>query len=633
MSDWDEIKRLAADFQRTQTSDTLQRLSERNVIDIIKKLTDLNLIELIYTCDGKEFITPSHLSQEIEDEIFVNGGRMQLHDLAARLNVDYQHVENSAKELATQKPDEYSLILGQVIHSTYKVTLGKLINDCMLTSGQLSIADFSKSLDLPSEFLSAIVKEILPKVLDDYIVGQDGRTYYTTDMMDRYKSMIVGTLSALLKPTSIASIMKRLDIPERIFLPIVESQIKEGRLDAFVENRMFIPAIHSREQNDWISKFYKSNHYIEYDVLSRMDIKQPKVFLKKSFPDGIPLKTCIVSPSLLSQVEFLIEDCIASNGWIDISTIVPPAIETEDIELMLAEIFKRNKQFGTSCLIFNQINVCSPGFVASCRNSISKLMDAKAQEHLKQGKLMNYFMGGKIKEITKKTIDTSRKGREDSPDDSPKDADKHEENKPVAFQEKPVSQNVAAEMEEESAQDSSKGKRGQKKSKPDLDELSDTEQGGKKSKGRKSGGGLVGREVKQKAVKKKYMAGHKSGNISDEDTPQTKGPRSNKGRAARRGISPEPEQRLPKTKGALLKSDAPQKEPLIFMHTAELIDKLRIESRDGSEEFLESIAQSIESDLNREYEVLAKKTLDDFLRSQEESYNEHANDAVVDLVE
>lgn len=87
MANWDEIKQLAADFQRTQTSDTLQKLSERNCIDIVKKLTSLSLIELIYTCDGKEFITPSHLRREIEDEIYIR--RMQLHDFVGKLDVDF----------------------------------------------------------------------------------------------------------------------------------------------------------------------------------------------------------------------------------------------------------------------------------------------------------------------------------------------------------------------------------------------------------------------------------------------------------------------------------------------------------------------------------------------------------------
>jgi hypothetical protein len=38
MSDWEEIRRLAADFQRAQLAGSAQKLSERNCIEIVAKL-------------------------------------------------------------------------------------------------------------------------------------------------------------------------------------------------------------------------------------------------------------------------------------------------------------------------------------------------------------------------------------------------------------------------------------------------------------------------------------------------------------------------------------------------------------------------------------------------------------------
>lgn len=457
MTDWDEIKRLAADFQRTQTSDTLQRLSERNCIDIVKKLGELNLIELIYTCDGKEFVTPTHLIREIEDEIYVNGGRMSLHDLAAKTRVDYQHVENKSKELARTRPNEYTLILGQLIHSFYKDTLSKQINDYMWLNGQLSVADFAKSLDLPSEFLLDIINELVStSSLIMSSISPDGQTFYTADMMDKYRSTIVGSLTAIMRPITIASLIKRLTIPEKIFLPIVESLIKEGRIDASVENRQFIPSIYAREQNDYINKFYQSNSYIEYDLLLRMDIKQPKTFLKKRFPDGLQLKTCFVNPSLLAQVESMIDETISSNGWIDTSTILPSAIESDDIKDMLAIIFKKSKSFQTSSHIFDDTYVCSNGHIRICGDSFQKLMLPRAHEDLKSGRLIEFFMVGKSKDKEISKAEDPEKGRERTISISSSD--------------------------EETTR-------------------------GRKPKGRKSGGGAgsQGREYKQKSVKKKYF--------------------------------------------------------------------------------------------------------------------------------
>lgn len=75
MADWDEIKRLAADFQRAQLSSTAHKLSERNCVEIVQKLIGLGLVEVIYTTDGKEYLTPQQLEREIKDELFVHGGK------------------------------------------------------------------------------------------------------------------------------------------------------------------------------------------------------------------------------------------------------------------------------------------------------------------------------------------------------------------------------------------------------------------------------------------------------------------------------------------------------------------------------------------------------------------------------
>ena len=75
MSDWEEVKRLAADFQRAQLSSTTHKLSERNCVELVQKLINLGLIEVIYTTDGREYLTPSELEKEIKEELFVEGGQ------------------------------------------------------------------------------------------------------------------------------------------------------------------------------------------------------------------------------------------------------------------------------------------------------------------------------------------------------------------------------------------------------------------------------------------------------------------------------------------------------------------------------------------------------------------------------
>ena len=51
------------------------RLSERNCIEIVQKLTAGKLVDVIYTTDGKEYLTPQELRKEIVEELQVQGGK------------------------------------------------------------------------------------------------------------------------------------------------------------------------------------------------------------------------------------------------------------------------------------------------------------------------------------------------------------------------------------------------------------------------------------------------------------------------------------------------------------------------------------------------------------------------------
>lgn len=75
MSDWDEVRRLATDFQRLQAAPSINRLSERNCIELVSRLIQMGQIEVVYTLDGKEYITPQHLEKEIKKELVVHGGK------------------------------------------------------------------------------------------------------------------------------------------------------------------------------------------------------------------------------------------------------------------------------------------------------------------------------------------------------------------------------------------------------------------------------------------------------------------------------------------------------------------------------------------------------------------------------
>lgn len=91
------------------------RLSERNCVQIVVKLVEHKLLDVIYTTDGKEYLTPKQLIKEIQDELIVHGGRINIADLTQILNVDYSHIESKIAELLNCEPT-LQVVLGQIIN-------------------------------------------------------------------------------------------------------------------------------------------------------------------------------------------------------------------------------------------------------------------------------------------------------------------------------------------------------------------------------------------------------------------------------------------------------------------------------------------------------------------------------------
>ena len=74
MSDWEEVRKLAADFRQLQATAGVNRLSERNCIELVTRLIQTGQIDVVYTLDGKEYVTPKHLEKEIKNELLVHRG-------------------------------------------------------------------------------------------------------------------------------------------------------------------------------------------------------------------------------------------------------------------------------------------------------------------------------------------------------------------------------------------------------------------------------------------------------------------------------------------------------------------------------------------------------------------------------
>ncbi|XP_043279761.1 E3 UFM1-protein ligase 1 homolog [Venturia canescens] len=398
--DWDEVKRLAADFQKAQLSSTLQKLSERNCVEIITKLTTSKLLDIIFTVDGKEYVTPEHLGKEIKDELYVHEGRINLVELAKILNVDLSQISKVASDIERHNKG-MKLILGQLIDKSYVLKIVGEINDKLCQNGYINVAELTLQYDLPADFLQSTIEKELGKIIQGKQDKQDLRIFYTEGFIARNRAKIRGALAAITKPTPVMAILGQCKVPERIFFSILESLQEMMQIPGIVtgkqsHNSIYIPTIHTKKQTEWVDSFYKQNGYIEYDALSGLGITDPHNFVNRRFPNETltQLRSAAVGKAIIDQVDANIEEMIATSSFVDLYPLLPTVFRTEDTEELLLDELKRSP---IKFHIFGHTVAMSEAYL----QSLIKLLEAIAEKHAKEavdsGKWLQTVAENKLK--------------------------------------------------------------------------------------------------------------------------------------------------------------------------------------------------------------------------------------------
>ncbi|XP_062707369.1 E3 UFM1-protein ligase 1 homolog [Aedes albopictus] len=458
-SDWDEIKRLAADFQNAQLSTGLQRLSERNCVEVVSLLIEKGLLEVIFTTDGKEYLTQSHLAQEVKDELFVQGGRINLVDLAKTLNVDFDRLQRVAEQVVADD-SSVKFVLGQLLDVSYFERVAMEINEKLAQAGEINVADLTMQYDLPADF---ILGNIILKYLNKIIMGKqdasNANIFFTQSYVTRSKAKIRGVLAAVTKPTPVSAILAQCGIPDRLFNMLVNEVATLGIVTSRSPGAQYIPHIYRKTQVDWVQNFYRQNGYLEHDSVAGLGVTDVKNFITNQLPEAkiIHLKKCSVGDKLVDQVVASLEECLSSNTYLDVSTILPTIMTDEDIDQLLSMVLTPAMQKQT--LIFGS-TILTTKFVDDIIKPCYGISEEHAKTSVDSGSYQQYMAEKLMKHQQDPTEKESSFGGESK-------ADKREERR-------------------------------------------------KKAAGGKGGGGTQGRETKTKSTKK-HARGQKGGNVSDSD--------------------------------------------------------------------------------------------------------------------
>ncbi|XP_062345877.1 E3 UFM1-protein ligase 1 isoform X2 [Cinclus cinclus] len=385
---WEEIRRLAADFQRAQFAEVAHRLSERNCIEIVTKLIAEKQLEVVHTLDGKEYVTPAQISKEIRDELHVCGGRVNIVDLQQVINVDLLHIENRANDIVKSEKG-IQLVLGQLINESYLDQLAEEINDKLQETGQVTVSELCKAYDLPGDFLIQALSRRLGRIIHGQLDQENRGVIFTEAFVSRHRARIRGLFTAITRPTPVSSLINRYGFQEHLLYSLLEELVNAGRLKGTVvggrqDKAVFVPDIYSRTQNKWVDSFFKQNGYLEFDALYRLGIPDPAGYIKKRYKSAqlLFLRAACVGQEIVDQVEASVEEAISSGNWIDVATLLPSSLSVEDVGILLQQVM-RSLNKSSSGLIFSDTIAVSEKFLSSCADLFSDLMQQRAEKEIK----------------------------------------------------------------------------------------------------------------------------------------------------------------------------------------------------------------------------------------------------------
>uniref|UniRef100_A0A8C4ZY16 E3 UFM1-protein ligase 1 n=1 Tax=Gadus morhua TaxID=8049 RepID=A0A8C4ZY16_GADMO len=429
---WDEIRRLAADLQTAQFAQTVQRLSERNCIEIITKLVQEKRLDVVHTLDGKEYITPAQITQEVRDELYIQGGRINMVDLQQIINVDLNHIEARANEI-TRTERGIQLVLGQLIDVKYLERLAEEVNDKLQEAGLITISELCKTYDLPGDFLTEELSRRMGKLVQGQFDQYNRGVIYTPAFVARHKARIRGLFSAVTSnavtrpstgpPPRLARVLTCVCVCVCVCVgvcvaAVLEELVNSGRLKGAVvggrqDKAVYIPDIYSRTQNNWVDSFLQQNGYLEFDALVRLGIPEPAAFIRKRFRSGrlLFLRAAAVGPGLVDQLEASVEEAVSSSTWVDLQPMLPSSLSQEDVGMLVSQAL-RNAGVTTSARVLGDSVVVSEKFISGCLALFDDAMQMKA--HKGSGSVKGGG-GGNAREF--KIRKTKKKGRRDEDSD------------------------------------------------------------------------------------------------------------------------------------------------------------------------------------------------------------------------
>ncbi|KAI8014599.1 hypothetical protein LOK49_LG05G01170 [Camellia lanceoleosa] len=386
----EELVELQRQFEFAQQAKSSIRLSERNVVELVQKLQQLQIIDfdLLHTVSGKEYITPEQLRLEIVAEI-KKLGRVSVIDLADTIGVDLYYVEKQSQHIVSND-SSLMLINGEIISNSYWDTVAEEINERLQECSQIALAELAAQLQVGSELIANVLEPRLGTLVKGRL---EGGQLYTPAYVARVNAMVRGAARGITVPMNLSALWSSLQLllhemdgasgvalESSFFQTLFNGLVKDGEILGSLRAAVhWTPTVFAIAQKESVDSFFSQNSFISYDLLHKLGIPQPIQYLQSRYPEGIPLVTIFVHPSMIEMLDSASEDAIERGSWIDSLLILPASFGSQDASKILSlcrsvqVALKSNK-----AILLGESYVVSAGFV--------KPIPAKLKKNQRKGK-------------------------------------------------------------------------------------------------------------------------------------------------------------------------------------------------------------------------------------------------------
>ncbi|KAK2434029.1 E3 UFM1-protein ligase protein [Trifolium repens] len=386
----DELLELQRQFEFAQQAKSSIRLSDRNVVELVQKLQQLQIIdfELLHTASGKEYITLDQLRNEMIAEV-KKLGRISVIDLAYVTGVDLYYVEKLAQNIVTDH-GELMLTQGEIITESYWDSIAEEINERLQECSQIALTELAAQLNVGLDLIASVLEPRLGTIVKGRL---EGGQLYTPAYVARVSAMVRGAARGITVPTnltvlwsSLQNLLQEMDgasgvaVDGSFFQSLFNGLVKGGEILGSVRAGVhWTPAVFAVAQKESVDSFFSQNSFISYDVLQKLGIPQPIQFLQSRYPEGKPLVTTFVHPSMIEMLDAAIEDALERGSWSDSLSLLPSSFTPQDASKMLflcqsvQLALKSNKAH-----IFGDIYVLSSSFMKDICDRMVKELETLA---------------------------------------------------------------------------------------------------------------------------------------------------------------------------------------------------------------------------------------------------------------